>query len=227
MRLAQFFSPNLSPASRQTCRPDLNFSVAGSSRSYFIYFSSCIWVTPKLRPSRQICRLARVRFWLKNWAIVKNRQKCSQIHFFFKINSQLFSVEERNRSIWANYVIKTNYPRKFAQTGHTEENVGRSIEIVGVLRFRHQDFYGGHSIEIVGVLRFLWRPIHRNRRSTKISMGRSKRTVLGGKIVFTWVPARKKFICFASTYYAMAWTPIFSCAQGDQIGRISVYGVII
>jgi hypothetical protein len=36
--LAQFFSPNLSQASRQTCRPALNFSVTGSSRSYIIFF---------------------------------------------------------------------------------------------------------------------------------------------------------------------------------------------
>jgi hypothetical protein len=52
LSLAQFFSPNLSRASRQTCRPGLNFSVTGSSRSdwkeicfilknelcYFIFF---------------------------------------------------------------------------------------------------------------------------------------------------------------------------------------------
>jgi hypothetical protein len=36
--LAQFFSPNLSRASRQTCQPDLNFSVTGSSGSYFVFF---------------------------------------------------------------------------------------------------------------------------------------------------------------------------------------------
>jgi hypothetical protein len=84
--IAQFFSPNLSRASRQTCLPDLNFSVTGSSRSYFIFVLH--FGHTEIETKQTNLSLAHVRFLLKNWAnptiaaftTTPWRRKC----FFFK-----------------------------------------------------------------------------------------------------------------------------------------------
>jgi hypothetical protein len=59
-QIAQFFSPNLSRASRQTCRPDLNFSVTGSSRSYFIFLLH--FGHTEIETKLTTCRLAHICF---------------------------------------------------------------------------------------------------------------------------------------------------------------------
>jgi hypothetical protein len=65
---ARFFSPNSSQACLKLV--GLIWISVWLEAAGAILFSSCISVTQKLRPSRQTCRLAHVRFWLKNWAKV-------------------------------------------------------------------------------------------------------------------------------------------------------------